>query len=528
MADSISDAASQDGSGGAAVEIERLRAADATAPLDAKGLNDLVGLLTQASRDEEASVYAARLLSLRPGHRRALRVLTRWPRTGVDVAAGWRSFAATAPEDPEPWLQIARISSRAKDANASIEACDAVLARAPGHAEALSIKVTDLPLAGRHEELAEVWTSLNAADPKRATTQITRAAEGMDTDAAAALLGAAAAAGALDGDLSRLRAGLRIKLAAGAYEAEAGSDDEAAARAFWRLSQLEPGEADYADGLRRALGRLSATFEKSGREPGRAAVAAARVVARLDPKNQIAHVVVARAMAAGERWREAAEALDRALELGGADRGLRLQHAAAAARSGQVAAAMTSWRLARADPESDTDAGVDRSTRNLLQRSARETHAGAVERGDLETAWVAHQALVELEDDPNVSQSRLAALLKDTEKAIRDASNERAPETADLCRLFLAAEPGDARVTLILGRALLRERRYEEALPVWRELSEANPGDVEPALQLARLARRLDDWDLGARESARVLALVPDHEEGASLKKHFDENAPRA
>jgi tetratricopeptide (TPR) repeat protein len=148
----------------------------------------------------------------------------------------------------------------------------------------------------------------------------------------------------------------------------------------------------------------------------------------------------------------------------------------------------------------------------------------AIEHGDWAAAWAAHHSLVELNDDPAAAAARRSGLLKDTEKAVREAANERSPETAELCRLFLDAEPGDPRMTLILGRALLRERRYEEALPIWRYLRDASPNDVEPALQLARLAKRLDDWTLGAQESARLLAMAPDHEEGAALKRHFDEN----
>src|SRR5665213_3724555 len=111
--------------------IERWLAADAASPLDATGLADLIAHLAKANRDDEASVYAARLLKLRPTHKRALRALTRSPRPEVDVIGGWRALAQTAPDDAEPWLQIARLASRAKDPRTALEACEEMLTREP-------------------------------------------------------------------------------------------------------------------------------------------------------------------------------------------------------------------------------------------------------------------------------------------------------------------------------------------------------------------------------------------------------------
>jgi cytochrome c-type biogenesis protein CcmH/NrfG len=86
----------------------------------------------------------------------------------------------------------------------------------------------------------------------------------------------------------------------------------------------------------------------------------------------------------------------------------------------------------------------------------------------------------------------------------------------------LSARPGERRATLILGRALLRERRWAEALPPWRELAQADPKAVEPQLQIARIARRLGDAPLGSEATERLLALAPDHAEGLELRRHFD------
>jgi tetratricopeptide (TPR) repeat protein len=506
--------------------IKHLRAADAIAALDAQGLADLVGHLAQAGRDQEASIYAARLLALRPAHRRALRALVRWPMADIDVAAGWRSVAASAPEDPEPWLQIARLAARAKDSRGAIEACDKVLTRSAGHGEALTIKIAQLQSQGELEDVAELWTQLNAADPKRARTVLTKATEGADTDAVAILLGAGGAAGALETELGRLRTSLRIKLVAGAYEAEVASDHEAAARAFWRLTKLEPGESDYADGLRRALGHLRAGIERADPEPAPSVAASARMLIRFDPTFRAAHVVLGRAMAAAKRWAEAETAFARALALEDEDSSVRLEHAATAAHAGSIVEALGSWRRALALGADAQERGPAQSTRELIARSARKALNAAIDADDWARAWAAHETLAEVEDDAEGAQTRRASLLKETGRCIREAANERRPETSELCRLFLDAEPGDPRVTLILARALLRERRYLEALPLWEALGAANRSDFEPPLQVARIAKRLDDRRLGAEACARLMSLAPDHEEGGALTRHFDETAP--
>ncbi|MGI8839816.1 MAG: hypothetical protein ACR2F8_03380 [Caulobacteraceae bacterium] len=241
--------------------IENLQAADRAKPLTATGLSDLVGLLAAAKRDAEASAYAARLLKLRPTHRRALRALTRSPPADVDVIGGWRALAETTPDDPEPWLQIARLAARAGDGAAALEAGDEVLARADGHAEALGLKLTALSILGAHDAIGEAWRQLHAADPARARTLADRAADKADIDSAAAMLGEAGALGALDaeGELRRLR--LRSWLTVEAFEAELAGDMLEAARAFARLTRLEPNAADYADGLARAIGRPRARIE---------------------------------------------------------------------------------------------------------------------------------------------------------------------------------------------------------------------------------------------------------------------------
>ncbi len=233
-------------------EIERLLAKAGAAPNDATILSDLVGLLGKAKRDGEAALHAARLLQLKPANRRALRVLTRAPRADVDLIGGWRAYALTAPDDVEPWLQIARLAARADDRRASLDACEEALDRDPRHAEVLTLKIAALQALGRHDAVGPAWGLLREADAERAEAVLTRAADAGDSEGAIAMLGVARSMGPLSAGMEREALRLRSRLTVDAYAAEVAGRHLAAAEAFARLSRLEPDQTDHADGLRRA------------------------------------------------------------------------------------------------------------------------------------------------------------------------------------------------------------------------------------------------------------------------------------
>jgi tetratricopeptide (TPR) repeat protein len=508
--------------------IHELVAADAASPLNATNLADLIALLAKENRDDEASTYAVRLLKLRPAHRRALRALTRSPRPEVDVIAGWRALAETTPDDVEPWLQIARLALRAKDHQTTAEACDEILARTPEHIEALSLKLAALVALRSYDDLGSIWRHFHAADAAKAVATLMRTADGADVDAAAAMLGEAGTMGVLDGEGEHQRLKLRSRLTVAAYDAELAGDDPAAAQGFWRLTQLEPKDANHADGLRRAVNRLRTCIDDAGDAPDAKLAMAARTLARFDPHNRNAHLVLGRALTLTGGWQEAAEAFSHALLMGASesDGALLLEYAAACARCGRLAEASESWKQARGMGEDDFEATARvRGARELLRGLAEAAHEVALDRGDWRAAWASADALADLDDDAATTQERAERLLKATGKAMSHAADERSPETVELAKLYLRGAPEDGRARIILGRALLRERRNEEALDVWQALAAGRPDSVEPQLQVARLAKRLEMVELGREAADRVLALEPGHDEARALRTHFDETA---
>ncbi|MDQ2762471.1 MAG: tetratricopeptide repeat protein [Pseudomonadota bacterium] len=508
--------------------VETLLANDAISPLDAAGLAELIALLAKSRRDKEASVYAARLLKLRPAHRRALRALSRSAPPDVDVIGGWRALAETAPEDVEPWLQIARLAVRAKDHAMTLQACEEILRRDPGNAEALTLSLAAMSSLNSHDDMGSFWRRLHEADPERGRACLSRFAGGGDIDAAATLLGEAGAIGALDAEGEHQRLKYRSRLTVGAYEAEVAGDDPAAARDFWRLTRLEPKELDHADGLKRALGRLRAKVGSSGEEPGAEMADAARTLSRFEPQNRDAWRVLGQSLSRSGAWSEAADALTQAVELGSdqVNGALLLDQAAACARCGRLAEAAEAWkqagRLAEDDPEALARVELAREPLRGIAEAAFEV---AFERGDWTRAWRSHEAFAQLGQDSHVSDERTARLVRATSKAMSLAADEKSAGAIDLAQLILAQAPNDGRARLVLGRALLRERRYEEALEVWRMLADDRPDSVEPRLQITRLAKRLGLPDIGLEAAEAVLSLDPTHEEARGLRSYFDQNA---
>ncbi len=503
--------------------IATLIAADAASSLDAAGLADLVARLGKAGRDREASAYAVRLLRARPGHRRALRALARAPVAGVDAAEGWRALATADPADAEPWLQLARIAAREKDAVGLLRACDGLLDRSPGHAEGLARRVAALAALGRPDEAARCWTELADVDRPRATDAVARAAAGTDLDARAALLGAAMAAGALTGDLLGEAESFLEALRAQARAAAADQNSAAEVAALWRITRLAPGDREAAAALAAAGERLRTELAQAGPNPPGRLAAAARALARAEP-SRLPLVVLGRIAARSLAFGEAADALRRALAAPGAgadeDAALALELAEVSGRRGRMEEALEALEVARraGDPWAARIAEVEASLRGLADAAQRT----ASEREDAVEAARLFDTLLALGADPARLAERAARLTRLIGRKMNEAAEARSPATAELARLYLARAGDDERAWLILGRALLRDRRDVEAVAVWERIAGRRPTDPEPALQIARLGKRLNRPELGGPAARRTLALCPGHAEALALAAHFD------
>lgn len=92
-------------------------------------------------------------------------------------------------------------------------------------------------------------------------------------------------------------------------------------------------------------------------------------------------------------------------------------------------------------------------------------------------------------------------------------------------RKALSRRPGQFDALAGLGRLLLRERRYEEAVPIWRDVVALRPSSASMTFQLSRALHRSGQLDQAAASYLRVVVLDPAHEKAAAaiidLAKRF-------
>ncbi|MEI8153759.1 MAG: tetratricopeptide repeat protein, partial [Hyphomicrobiales bacterium] len=79
-------------------------------------------------------------------------------------------------------------------------------------------------------------------------------------------------------------------------------------------------------------------------------------------------------------------------------------------------------------------------------------------------------------------------------------------------RRALSRQAGQKSALAGLGRLLLRERRFEEAVGVWRQLVDLEPHRPGPAFQFARALHRSGHFEAAALQYLRVVMLDPLHQ----------------
>ncbi len=79
-------------------------------------------------------------------------------------------------------------------------------------------------------------------------------------------------------------------------------------------------------------------------------------------------------------------------------------------------------------------------------------------------------------------------------------------------RKLLVRHPRQPSVLIGLGRLLMRESRFEEAVEIWQRMVEVAPQRNGPAFQLARAQHRSGQLEAAVAQYLRVLTLAPRHE----------------
>lgn len=131
----------------------------------------------------------------------------------------------------------------------------------------------------------------------------------------------------------------------------------------------------------------------------------------------------------------------------------------------------------------------------------------AAAAGDWRTALVEYRAADRLRPLKPAPLAELVALL----------ARHDGPEAAEpFARRLLQARPGNRRALRVLSRL---NSPGLDVIEGWRRLSAQAPDEIEPHLQIARLASRAGDFETAGASAAAVLAIEPSHAEAQRLEQ---------
>ncbi|MEG4013533.1 MULTISPECIES: FkbM family methyltransferase [unclassified Microcoleus] len=140
--------------------------------------------------------------------------------------------------------------------------------------------------------------------------------------------------------------------------------------------------------------------------------------------------------------------------------------------------------------------------------------------GQLDEAIAAYRRASELEPETDWIQYKLGELLQqrtqlDLEGAITSYRRaiELNPDDVQAYRKLLEIQPDHSEVWLNLGKALVKQEQWEEAIATYRHITELNPDDVQAHYRLGELLIKQGDLE-GAIDTLRhSLELSPNSDE---------------
>lgn len=477
--------------------------------------------------DQKCELTARALLGLQPHNADALRTLGRIYNRRNDwaqAAEAWRHLAEANPGEAEAPLQAARSYRRQDFAAEALEFANRTLSVEPANAEALRIKVEAAIALDRYETLPSVIVAYFDLHPDRALALIERLAQGKDVPAAAAMLAALAAAHPMDEAVSQTIETAAEDWRVLAIRSELQRNDKEAAICLGALRTLRPEDQTLTESLDR-IKRYFLTTMKDAALVGDndATFDAAEMVLMVDPGADEAWFAIGRSRLVHNDPGGAVAPLRSAAESDPENAWYLLNYARALQQSGNLIPAIPVYRQVielsngRDTPHSAEARRVLGRLPSMLLARARE----ALSEGRPMEALAVHEFLtVEAPTNPDF-EALLAASLDTFLAAVKQAYKAHSPATRLLAERFLGSDPDNAGVELILARTLMREKAYEEALPLWEKLSRITPEDAHYQLQIARCHARVGDSEEAVVAARRVLALDPAIDEARSIIAQF-------
>jgi tetratricopeptide (TPR) repeat protein len=358
-------------------------------------------------------------------------------------------------------------------------------------------------------------------DRARALKALGRLAQELDAERAAPLLSLLQEQFPGDPAIGEIASKCFSEWVVNALEQELASRELEAAAFYRAARKVQPSNPNAQRALDRLCGpSLLAMREAFNSRDFAGAVEHGEMAARINPECVEAWQTIGRAQFTRGNVSEAVEAFRRCTEFDPKNAHAWLTFGLALNQGGDRPGALRSFQTARGLADNDVKREAEASIAALHPVLAREAQQAAVD-GDIEHAWQAAEAALAIRrDDGDMVQLR-RSLLRQHQAQIREAWNTGAGNIVSLCRSYLERASGDLYVLTVLGRTLMRQRAYGEALPVWESVCKLSPQDAHGFLQIARCCRSLKFKERGQTAADAALRLDRNLTEAADLANFF-------
>ncbi|MCJ7420797.1 tetratricopeptide repeat protein [Sphingomicrobium astaxanthinifaciens] len=431
----------------------------------------------------------------------------------------WERLTELTPEEPEPYLQLARIERRKRNWEPALRHAQELLARQPDNTEIRTIELEALVNLKKGDAIGEAIARLVEATPEDAMPFFRKAFTVDLGDAVAAPLRALADSG--DEEAIKLCAEQSEAQRTAAARHEIQRNPFRAAACYRVMRTLDPSSGFGTS----ALLRLRKPFLERAREAyaegdDKRAISHARNSIKIEPREEEPYLIIGRSALRTDEPQIAYEALREGLMANEHTVWLTLNYARAAERSEHLLEAFEAYSavLASDDPEAakhaeEAQRSVDRLPGKLVSAAVSDIREGNPVAA-IETALTLQQSGVL---DEKAAEYLRNNVVTHGQRKLREFYDAGDRTGLALGRGLMRFAPDEPYAFRVVGRMLLRDRNYGEAAEVWGALVDQDGENVEFRLNLARSLQRMGDKPGAAAAATELLRLDPEHAEGKQI-----------
>ena len=427
-----------------------------------------------------------------------------------DAGDIWRQLAGMMPGSPEPHLNIARIARRSGQWPQALAAARLVIAREPGHAEALAIAAQGFIKDATARDGHDIWHGLARTDLERHRDCLLQLEDAQRWEALAAALTALIAAHPDRADLADERLRLAGEMIDRGKSMESWEDYAGASAAYRGGAMLDAGNASEAV---RLLGKMTRPLVSAGRErlKARDFATAGRLFGEAllyDPDHIVALTGMARVNDSAAAWPKSLELWSKVVALEPANEAAWLKLAVAATRCEKFDVAVAAFRHAtRPENRILVQDGIERASRQALR------HARVLMLGDQNVeasrALAVAEAVIPQDESVKTTREKITRSLRHLQQKAYEARDFA--QVAALGGEIVIGRPHDAAAWLLYGRALAAVHDHGAAVGAFRKSLELDRGKIDASVGLARALSVLGRHDESQSACIDGLAANPGH-----------------